>query len=63
MDDILERRGRGRPKKEGSFDRLFRFIGSEEHGYMLDALECELNKNGGDILREALETLHRFKNI
>lgn len=57
------KRGRGRPKEEGSFERIFRFCGNDEHIYMRDTLIEELEKGGGDVLREALETLYRFKAI
>lgn len=57
------RRGRGRPKEEGSLDRRFRFLGDDEYEYMIDALEEELHESAGEVLREALETLHRFKTI
>lgn len=57
------RRGRGRPVEEGSFDRRFRFMGDEEYEYMIDALERELHENAGEILRDALETLYKFKTM
>ena len=62
-DDVaVVKRGRGRPKKEGErHDHAFRFNGSEEHMYMKQALESELNKNGGEIMREALELLYNMK--
>lgn len=56
------RRGRGRPRKEGSFDRTFTFLGNEEHKYMKETLEDELKKSGSDVLREALEMLYRFES-
>lgn len=55
------RRGRGRPKKEGSYETTLKFRGDEYCNYMKQALEEELCKNGGEVLREALETLYRFK--
>lgn len=55
------RRGRGRPRKDKCYDKVFKFCASEDHNYMKKALEEELGKNGGEILREALETLYRFK--
>ena len=60
MDEKI-RRGRGRPKKEECYDKVFKFLGKDEHKYMKTALEEELNKNGGEILRDALETLYRFE--
>lgn len=55
------RRGRGRPKKEGSFDRKYTFHGNKDHEYMRKALEEELGKNGGEVMREALELLYNMK--
>lgn len=52
---------RGRPKKEGSFDRTLRFRANEDHEYMRQALEEELEKSGSEILREALEWYYKFK--
>ena len=60
MDENI-RRGRGRPKKDKCYDKVFKFLGKDEHEYMKTALEEELNKNGGEILRDALETLYRFE--
>lgn len=62
MDDEIKR-GRGRPKEEGSFDKRFRFLGDDEYEYMIDALEDELVENSGEVLREALETLYKFKTM
>ena len=61
MEDTIMKRGRGRPKKKGSFDRVLKFCASEEHEYMKRALEEELDKNGGEGLREALEILYKFE--
>ena len=55
------RRGRGRPRKDKCYDKVVKFLGKDEHEYMKTALEEELNKNGGEILRDALETLYRFE--
>lgn len=52
---------RGRPRKEESFCGSLTFCLGDEHNYMKNALEEELDKNGGEVLREALETLYRFK--
>lgn len=62
MEDNVVRRGRGRPRVEGSFDRTFTFCGNDDHEYMRDTLTQELKKNGGEVLREALEMLHRFES-
>ena len=59
--DENNRRGRGRPKKDKCYDKVFKFLVKDEHEYMKTALEEELDKNGGEILREALETLYRFE--
>lgn len=55
------RRGRGRPRKEGSFDRRIRFLGDEEHDYMLKTLENDLEKSAGEILRDALEMMYKIE--
>ena len=52
---------RGRPKKEESFDRILKFRANEDHEYMRQALEEELEKSGSEILREALEWYYNFK--
>lgn len=62
MDSDI-RRGRGRPKLIDSFDMRFRFCGNDDHEYMKRALEDELGKGGGDILREALETFYEFETF
>lgn len=40
---------------------MLKFCANDDHEYMRKALTEELNKNGGEVLREALETLYRFK--
>ena len=63
MDDsVVVRRGRGRPRKEEQrYDYAFRFNGTEEHVYMRRALEEEMGLSGGEVMREALETLFNLK--
>lgn len=60
-DNNVMRRGRGRPKKNESFDRTFTFLGNEEHEYMRDALADELDKSGSEVLREALEMMYKIE--
>lgn len=55
------KRKRGRPKKNESYAILLKFCANDEHKYMKEALEEELKKNGGAILREAVEVLYKFK--
>lgn len=55
------KRKRGRPKKDESYSSSLIFCANDEHKYMKESLEEELNKNGGAILREAIEALYRFK--
>ena len=55
------KRKRGRPRKEGSYRSSLKFCINEDHKYMKEALEEELKKNGGEILREAVEVLYKFK--
>ena len=60
LEDKLKRK-RGRPRKEESYRSSLIFLANDDHKYMKEALEEELNKNGGAILREAIETLYKFK--
>lgn len=60
MEDRIKRK-RGRPKKEDSYGILLKFCANEDHKYMKQALEEELDKNGSEVLRDALETFYRFK--
>lgn len=56
------KRGRGRPKKEaGGFVKETKVRMTEEQSYMKKALEDELGKNGGEVMREALELLYNMK--
>ena len=54
--------GRGRPRKENNrFTGRFTFHETEENAYMRKALEEELGKNGGEVIREAVEMLYNMK--
>lgn len=56
------KRGRGRPRKEENrFINRFTFHETEENEYMRKALEKELGKNGGEVVREAVEMLYNMK--
>ena len=46
---------------EESYRSSLIFLANDDHKYMKETLEEELNKNGGTILREAIETLYKFK--
>lgn len=60
-EDVVKRR-RGRPKKEeGGFVKEIKVRMTEDQGYMKKALEDELGKNGGEVMREALELLYNMK--
>ena len=60
-EDVVKR-GRGRPKKEeGGFVKETKVRMTEEQDYMKKALEDELGKNGGEVMREALELLYNMK--
>ena len=62
MAEEKMKRKQGRPRKEGDhFDKQFLFRGNSEHEYMRHALEEELGKNGGEIMREALEIFYNMK--
>jgi hypothetical protein len=57
-----EKSKRGRPRKtEERYDKPFRFNGTEDHLYMKRTLEKELGKNGGEIMRDALEFYFNVK--
>ena len=43
-DSVVGKRGRGRPKKEGSYDRALKFCVNEDHKYMKRALEDEIGR-------------------
>lgn len=58
---MSEKRGRGRPMKEGSFNRELQFRGSEKHEDMVNRLTTESGKSRGEILREALEKYYYLK--
>lgn len=57
----IERRGRGRPRKEDSFNHTFIFRGTEEHERMLEEIERRTGKTRGEIMRDALEKYYYFK--
>lgn len=61
MEDNVVRRRRGRPRKEESYNKRFCFLGDEEYDYMLKTLEDDLEKNAGEILREALEMMYKME--
>lgn len=57
-EDVVKR-GRGRPKKEeGGCKGRFTYHETEDSEYMRKALEAELNKKGGEVIREAIEMLY-----
>lgn len=60
-DNNVVRRGRGRPRKKESYDRRIRFLGDEEHDYMLKTLENDLEKSAGEILRDALGMMYKME--
>lgn len=61
-DSVVGKRGRGRPKKENNrYINRFSFHETEEQTYMRKALEEEMGKNGGEIVREAIEMLYNMK--
>ena len=62
LEDKLKRK-RGRPRKEGNerYINRFSFHETEEQTYMRKALEEEMGKNGGEVIREALEILYNMK--
>lgn len=56
------KRKRGRPRKESNrYINRFSFHETEEQTYMRKALEEEMSKNGGEIVREAIEMLYNMK--
>lgn len=56
-----ERRGRGRPKKESSFNNTMEFRATVKHENMLDQLAAESGKTRGEVMREALERYYDLK--
>ena len=62
LEDKFKRK-RGRPRKEGNERciKRFSFHETEEQTYMRKALEEETGKNGGEVIREALEILYNMK--
>lgn len=61
MEDKIKRR-RGRPKKgEDTFGKRFVYRESNEIEYMRKALEEEMKKNGGEVVRTAIEMLYNMR--
>ena len=61
-DEEAVKRGRGRPRKEdGGYVKNVKVRMTEEQSYMKKALEEELGLSGGDVIRQALETLFNLK--
>lgn len=58
---LIEKRGRGRPRKDNIFTVWFAFRGTTEHEKMLTELEKCTGKNRSEILREALEKYYYLK--
>ena len=55
------KRGRGRPKKDnGMFKKTFAYRENDELEYMRKSLEKELGKNGGEVVRDAIELLYNM---
>ena len=58
---MSEKRGRGRPKKNNSFNKEIEFRATDKHEQMLDKLAAKDGKTRGEVLREALEKLYDLK--
>lgn len=58
---MSEKKGRGRPKKDGSFSDVFEFRGSSSHKDMVEKLASKEGKTKGEVLREALEKYYYLK--
>lgn len=56
-----ERRGRGRPKKDGSFNNTMEFRATVKHENMLDQLAVKSGKTRSEVMREALERYYDLK--
>mgnify|MGYP006978493212 FL=1 len=55
------KRKRGRPKKEGdTFGKRFVYRENNEIEYMRKTLEEEMGKNGGEVVRAAIEMLYNM---
>lgn len=57
----IEKRGRGRPRKDNIFTEWISFRGTIEHERMLSELEKCTGKSRSEILREALEKYYYLK--
>lgn len=55
------KRGKGRPKKNGSFSNVMEFRATGEHTKMLDELAAKDGKTRGEVLREALKKYYDLK--
>ena len=59
VDDILERRGRGRPKKEGKNDTRLELRISEEERAALEHMLVESDRSKSELVRKAIMTYYR----
>ena len=60
-NDILERRGRGRPRKEKPFERVVTLRLNEDLWYKLQECVIVEDMSQADVLREAVEMYHNVK--
>lgn len=60
-DNIEERRGRGRPRKEGTFDHVVKVRLSDAELELLEEMEYETGMSKAELMREAIHRLHNIK--
>lgn len=54
-------RGRGRPKKDGSYDSVLKVRVSPDELYLLQDLEEELDVSRAELVRRAIRAYHNLK--
>ena len=55
------KRGRGRPKKNDTYEHVVKVRLNDEQWYLLQECVIETNMSQSDVMREALETYHNIK--
>lgn len=60
-EDIGEKRGRGRPRKETAKRKQFNMRFTDDENDMLNHLSIETDDNKTDVMRKALKFYYNFK--
>lgn len=58
---MIRERGRGRPKKESSYDYVLKVRISEDELLLLQDLENEFELTRSEVIRQAIQTFHNLK--